>query len=239
MKKFTNDDFIEFITSFHNFHDEISEISKNTRGQPLIDNDFKMYSLDDMCWDCKLLEDNTPKTTDALFYKLNDNKLTLYLVEFKFHNLNNPNCRDLFRAIVDDIYDSSNKKYKCLSDKFKSQLNKIKRYYADDIEYSLILKPIESINIVIPSLYKEYCMENNIEEKDIRSFLNNIEKKVFVFVSDYSPGGKRNIQRHRLEPMASGLNSHFQRLVNGEIIDYHKIYSRDNWEYFLEYEELI
>ena len=238
MKEFTNEDFINFIESYIKFYDEITEISKNTRGHSLINNNFKMYSLDEMCWDCKLLESNLPKTTDALYYKINeDNSLVLYLIEFKFHNLDNPNCKDLFNSIVDELY--SNKSYKCLSDKFKGKLNKIKRYYADDVEYALILKPIESINIVIPALYKQYCLDNDIKEKNIKSFLDNVEKMVFVFVSDYSPKGKRNIERHRLQSMGSNLNNHYQRLENGKIIDYHKIYSRDNWDYFLEYEELI
>lgn len=237
MDEFTNEDFIDFINNFNNFYDEITEISKNTRGQSLINNDFKMYSLDDMCWNSKLLENNTPKTTDALFYKVNNNFLSLYLIEFKFHNLDNPNCKDLFDSIVDDVY--SNNKYKCLNDKFKYQLNRIKRYYADDVEYTLILKPIESINIVLPALYKEYCRDNDLIQKDIKTFLNNVEKRVFVFVSDYSPKGKSNLQRHRLQSMGNSLNQHYQRLEDGQIIDYYKIYSRDNWDYFLEYEELI
>lgn len=235
---FSNNDFIKFLESFTDFYEDISEISKNIRGESLIKNDFKMYSLDEMCWDCKLLEENIPKTTDALFYKLNDdNSFTLYLIEFKFHNLDNPSHKVLLDAIVEDIY--SDKKYKCLNDTFKSQLNKVRRYYADDVEYSLILKPIESINIVIPALYKQYCKENNIEEKDIKTFLNKVEKRIFVFVSDYSPKGKKNINKSRSQSLGSGLNLHYQRLERGNVIDYHKIYPRESWNYFLEYEGLI
>ena len=82
MDDLTNNEFIRFIKSHEQFYKSITEISMNNSDEPLIENDFKMYSLDEMCWECKLLE-NTPKTTDALFYKQhNDGKLSLYLIEF-------------------------------------------------------------------------------------------------------------------------------------------------------------
>lgn len=206
VEEFTSKDFIEFLESFreeiytdehfrkHNLFDKITEISRKDGGkrEPLIEREFKMFSLDDMCHACNLLKTNTPKTTDALFYKKNDDEtLSLYFIEFKYHNLDNPDWKDTFDTIVDEINASTNKnKFKCIS-KYKYQLTKIKQYYGDEVEHKLILKPIESIEIVVPALYEEYCQKEDESQKDIKTYLKNVEKRVFVFVSDYSPKEKK------------------------------------------------
>ena len=151
MEALTNKEFKDFIKSHDKFYKDITEISMSDFGESLIENDFKMYSLDEMCWDCKLLEEDTPKTTDALWFKESlDGKITLYIIEFKFHNFNSPNAKDMLEIMAKDVNDSElEDKYKCLSDKFKNNLRKIKNYYGDEVEFSLILKPIESLSVVI------------------------------------------------------------------------------------------
>ena len=168
MDPLTNKEFKEFIKSYEKFYKDITEISMSDFGESLIENDFKMYSLDEMCWDCELLEEDTPKTTDALWFKESlDGKITLYIIEFKFHNFNNPNAKDMLEIMAKDVNDSKlEDKYKCLSDKFKNNLRKIKNYYGDEVEFSLILKPIESLSIVIPTLYEQYCIDKGIPQKE-------------------------------------------------------------------------
>ena len=235
MEELTNKEFIRFIKSHEKFYEDITEISMSGFGESLITNDFKMYSLDEMCWDCKLLEENTPKSTDALFYKESlDGKLTLYIIEFKFHNFNNPNARDMLEIMAKDV-----NKYDCVSKKFKKNLNKIKNYYGDEVEFSLILKPIESLTVVIPALYEQYCIDNNIPIKDIRTFLDNVEKKLIVFVSHYDDKKKHNMSKQRVQTMDVGVMNNYKRLEKGNIIDYHMIYPSFKFSYFLSYERLI
>ena len=62
MSTITNDKFIEFIESYSNnnkYFDTITEISRSKTGpkDPLIRNDFKMFSLDDICADSKSFGD--------------------------------------------------------------------------------------------------------------------------------------------------------------------------------------
>lgn len=248
MSKLTNAEFIEFIESFndksfnnHRYYDTITEISRKKSGKqdPLIENDFLMYSLDDIAKGSRELSSNLPKTADALYYKEEeDGNLSLYFIEFKFHNLDDPDAKDLLYNFVDEIYAFENK-FKCVS-KYKRDLNKIKQYYGDDVTHTLILKPIESIKVVIPKLYKEYCKQNsNCEEKDIESFLENINKKLFVFVSTYTENGKFNRHKERLDSQSTGLEKYFDRLKYGNIIDYYKICPRSNFDVFLELEQLI
>ena len=236
MGELTNQEFIDFIKSHKKFYKDVTEISKNDYGEPLIpNNDFKMYSLDEMCWDCELLEDNTPKTTDALFYKQNPNgRLSLYLIEFKFHNFNDPNAKDMLELISKKVNDKKLRdKYKCISPKYKKYLKKINNYYGDDVEFGLILKPIESLNVVIPALYEQYCLDNGCPQKDIRRYLENVEKKVIVFVSHYDDNSEPDKPKERLQTMDVGLEENYERLEQGKIIDYHKIYARYQFNYFL------
>ena len=241
MEALTNKEFKDFIKSHDKFYKDITEISMSDFGESLIENDFKMYSLDEMCWDCELLEENTPKTTDALWFKESlDGKITLYIIEFKFHNFNNPNAKDMLEIMAKDVNDSElEDKYKCLSDKFKNNLRKIKNYYGDEVEFSLILKPIESLSIVIPTLYEQYCIDKGIPQKDIRSFLDNIEKRLIVFVSHYDDNKKHNKSKQRVQTMDVGVENNYRRLEKGNIIDYHMIYPSFKFSYFLSYERLV
>ncbi|WP_410320106.1 hypothetical protein [Methanobrevibacter sp.] len=235
MDVLTNKEFINFIKSHEKFYEDITEISKNNSGKPLIENDFKMYSLDEMCWDCELLEEYTPKTTDALFFKESlDGNFTLYIIEFKFHNFNKPNAKDMLKIMESDV-----KKSDCASDKFKNNFRKIKKYYGDEVEFSLILKPIESLSVVIPALYEQYCIDNDIPQKDIRTFLDNVKKKLIVFISHYDDKRKHNKSKQRVQTMGVGVENNYQRLKKGNIIDYYDIYPSFKFSYFLSYERLI
>ena len=232
MDDLTNKEFIEFIKSHEKFFKSITEISMNDYDEPLIENDFKMYSLDEMCWDCKLLE-KAPTTTDALYYKEhNDGKLSLYLIEFKFHNFNSPNAKDMLELISKDVNADGNK-YNCLSNTYKKYLRKINNYYGDEVLFKLVLKPIESLNIVIPALYEQYCLDNDYPIKDIRKFLENVEKKLIVFVSHYDDNPHRNKSKQRLQSMDIGLKNNYDRLEQGKLINSYEIYARYQFNYFL------
>lgn len=235
MEDLTNKEFKDFIKSHEKFYKDITEISMSDFGESLIENEFKMYSLDEMCWDCELLEENTPKTTDALWFKESlDGKLTLYIIEFKFHNFNKPNAKDMLKIMANKVKESN-----CASEKFKNDFRKIKNYYGDEVEFSLILKPIESLSVVIPTLYEQYCIDNDLPQKDIRTFLDNIEKKLIVFISHYDEKRNHNKSKQRIQTMDVGVENNYLRLEKGNIIDYHKIYPSFKFSYFLSYERLI
>lgn len=237
-------DFVKFLKSFddgkfnnHKYLDTITEISRKHSGkkESLIENNFKMYSLDDIAKGSKVLRNNLPKTADALYFKDDEEKPSLYIIEFKFHNLDDPNTEDLLYSIVDDLYGDS-KKFKCVPYEYKKNLNKIKKYYGDNVKHSLILKPIESLRIVIPKLYKEYAP--SIDEKEIDTYLDNIDKKLFVFVSTYTVKGRRNPEKGRLGSCGTGLENHFERLKSAKIIDHYEIHDSSYFNNFVEMESL-
>ena len=244
MSEINNSTFIEFLNNFNDkmygnnkFYDTITEISRKKSGKQdaLIENNFLMYSLDDIAKGSQILSSNLPKTTDAFYYKeKDDGRLSLYFIEFKFHNLDDPNAEDLLENLVDEMY-AEPKKLKCVK-KYKKDLNKIKQYYGDDVKHTLILKPIESIKVALPKLYAEF--DPDIDEKDIEDFIDNAEKKLYVFVSTYTENGKYNRHKERMESMSTGLEMHFERLISGNIIDDYEICPRSSFDDFLDGEKL-
>ena len=95
------------------FYDTITELSKSDtqKGYSLINNSFKMYSLDNIVKGSKKFsKDSQPSSVDAFMYKTNDNgDLTLFIIEFKF--LGNLTNADIFKFIYDELY-NKNTKYK-------------------------------------------------------------------------------------------------------------------------------
>ena len=248
MSKSDNELFINFLKSFddrmylnHKYRDTITEISRRESGnmQPLIENNQIMYSLDDIAKGSKILKDNLPKTTDALYYRKDGEKLSLILIEFKFHNLDDPDAEDLLDVLVDNFF-AEEKKYKCLTDDDKKDLNKIRNYYSDDVTNALVLKPLESLNVVIPKLYEEYYSNNlNVEKLDIKKYLDSIEKRYFIFVSTYTENGKFNRHKEELESQSKGLEKYLDRLKFGNIINHYEIWPSCDFKDFLEYEQLV
>lgn len=279
MSKLTNNDFIEFLKSYNNFLMPISQITKSSNGNSLIESDLKTYSLNDMIFSIE--QDNYlfPKTTDTLFFKEDNGNLILYLMEFKFMNLdnskiqahkllnkfkneykNNKNFNDeLYNNFMDiieyefefeDIKDSEfiarrlfdefkfeyEKNQTFNEEKYFKYFEKIFYTYEDGNLVNIIFKIIETLNIVIPELYEKYCIENNLQIKDIREYLRNIDKRfILFFVSTYS----NNPTKLRIQSKNQYLNIQLEKLVKGKIIDDYKIYPNFKFEYFLKYENLI
>lgn len=243
-----NEKFKKFLKSFDKLkyknrkcYNTITEISRKDSGDraPLIICHEKMYSLDDIKDQSDILKDNRPRTTDALWYRDEDDELILYLIEFKFHNLDDPDPKETLEDFVEKIYDDR-KHYKCLEEEERFRLYKIKQYYGDDVNHGLVLKPLESLKVVIPKLYEEYCNENpNVEKMDIESYLNNIEKRYFIFVSSYSQDEKLNEEHERAESRATNLEQFLDRLIDGKIIDYYGIKPRCDFDDFLKMEQLL
>ena len=73
MDQLTNEDFIEFLDSFKDdYFCSVTEISKAKSGSrsPLIWNNHKMFSFDDMCKKYELIRNHLPKTMMQLNLRL-------------------------------------------------------------------------------------------------------------------------------------------------------------------------
>ena len=195
MTSISNKDFADFLEEYTKnpkYYDTITEISwpKNKKGEtdrkrdPLIESSFKMLSLDDICKDCSKFDRfNLPSTTDALWYNLTDDgNLILYFIEFKWHNLDNQKNQ----KIMEDTFLKLERGTKITPD-MKDKFKKLYKSYSDeDVSFKLRLKPFESLFIVLPSLYEDYCNKKNQDYVDLHDFLKKCEIKVYTFVSTYT-----------------------------------------------------
>ena len=159
MTSISNDDFTDFLEDYTKnpkYYDTITEISwpKKPNGEtdrsrdPLIKNSFRMLSLDDICKGCsKFDKNNLPSTTDALWYNLtDDNRLILYFIEFKWHNLDNQKDQKIMKDTFLKL-DRGTEITQDMKDKFKKLY---KSYSDEDVSFKLRLKPFESLFIVLP-----------------------------------------------------------------------------------------
>ena len=179
--------FIEFIQSFDKYLQPLSEISKNHIG-PIVTVDKEMYNFDEMCQNTKSFSkiENYSRTTDAFYYKIKENgELKLYFIEFKGDYLQNftrekdmetfsrlfkkckkelpseeqiSNYGELFNEHQTRIYGNF------FSDRQCNKIKQINNKFSDSLIESLELKPLESILVALPVIYKDYVEEHNTEK---------------------------------------------------------------------------
>lgn len=198
----TNEKFIEFMDYYINneiHYDSITEISKSKSPpfDPLVRNDFRMLSLDDLCKESNSFSEfNTPSTTDALWYKEDEEtgELTLYIIEFKFFSLQNSMDKNRSGALLKKVQSVNNLLLKdrnypngLFNDDFFKDFNFLIDHFGDTAEFKLKLKPVESLIYVLPELYKNFCGHDDDEDaEDFKEFLKGINKKLYVFLTQES-----------------------------------------------------
>lgn len=191
--------FVEFLKSFSQFYWPSHKIAENSKGVSILPhdgdkNEFKMYALDEICHSCQIFKEGgvwfTPKTTDAIWYRKENDNFFIFLIEFKGDFL----CRTSSKCSLVEVVDSLKSKnyYDELSQEINS-LDKIVDKYSDRLLNGLASKPLETVTIALPLIYEEYYNNNNVEYLDIRKFLNNsrIIYRVVSISEDYEPNRQR------------------------------------------------
>ena len=191
--------FVEFLNSYSQFYWPSHKIAENSKGISILPhdgdkNEFKMYALDEICHSCKIFKEGgvwfTPKTTDAIWYKKENDNFFIFLIEFKGDFL----CRTSSKCSLVEVVDSLKSKnyYDELSSEINS-LDKIVDKYSDRLLNGLASKPLETVTIALPLIYEEYYNNNNVEYLDIRKFLSSsrIIYRVVSISEDYEPNRQR------------------------------------------------
>ncbi len=251
MDQLTNEDFIEFLESFKDeYFCSVTEISKAKTGshRPLIRNNYKMFSFDDMCRKYKLIRSHLPKTMDAIEVKIDENnELTLYLIEFKnFSMVGTSSTYSQIKAMYKSLKKKNQQKIddysdeKIISDKFLTKFEFIKKHFVDSIEFNLKMKPLETIFVALPWLYELYCEDKGIEMKDFRKYLDNINIRLIVFINRYAPHENISADRLSAHHIDNSVKELYNRLYLSGIIgeDNERILSSDRFDYFIKKENL-
>ena len=243
--------FIEFIQSFDKYLQPLSEISKNYRG-PVVTADKEMYNFDEICQNTKSFSkiENYSRTTDAFYYKIKENgELKLYFIEFKGDYLENStrekDMKDFYKHFkkcknelpskeqVADYGELFNEDqahiYGILfSDANVKKIKQINNKFSDSLLESLELKPLESILIALPVIYKDYADEHNTEKINIKKFLEKCEKEIWVIALPDKNRNRGHVQRRRTDSYYKKIEKQYDRLKMANVFDNYAIEDRDS-----------
>ena len=218
--------FEKFLSYYNKYHLSISEISMpcpehendcpyfrkkpctSRRKHPLVDNEFPMYSFDDMCRTCDTIDIcNLPSTVDALYF--DKEKKELYFIEFKGIKIDDSTKKSTFNEILCKMSNNNMKKkmdkknpldslladfdpqyaeqgnQKNCYDEYYEDLKNIYNAFGDEIAFKLRLKPFESLNLALPNVYEDYCDKEDIKNDDrlnISKFLYEDSIKKYYYV---------------------------------------------------------
>lgn len=202
--------FIKFIESYNAYLWPAYRIAENNDDESLINvkkkgNRFKLYSLDNICQSRPIFWKNkpniTPKTTDALWFKKDDNgDFFIYLIEFKGDKIENKSTKQKFKEYIDDLKEIRDKTDNYFEkEETQKLINKIEPFYnkySDSMLNSLVLKPLETITTSLPLIYKDYYGKNKendgVEYIDMNDFLRKATINYYVVIfcdkdKEYNP----------------------------------------------------
>ena len=217
-------------TRFYN--DEDNEL------KPLVNSNFIMLDFDSMCDDATFYPKrpkyllNEPSTVDALYYRIIDDlKIEFFLVEFKSFYFD-WNTRGDYGASLNKIL--NNIPPGDVNEIFTfglNRLNNIKQNLGNTIEFSLRLKPYESLFVVLPKLYDEYCEEKNIlpnQQIDLYDFFKSDLCDIKLIVVGKTTG---NTDMDNVGVLGNILNKQYERLEFVNILtDDPKLYLTNHFE---------
>ena len=101
-------------------------------------------------------------------------------------------------------------------------LENIKNKPGNSIEFSLKLKPYDSLFVVLPKLYEEYCDEKNIPETE-RINLYNLFKSDLCTIKLFIVGKRHgnDLTKAYNTKLGSSLEKQFKRLDFVNVLTYH------------------
>ena len=192
-----------------------------------IGNNYKFYSLDTICNTRSLFiksEINfTPKTIDAIRFKCENGSFYIYLIEFKGDKIHNRTSKAKFKEYLDDLkYKRDHPLSSIEKEETQDIIDNIEplyNKYSDSLLNSLALKPLETVTTAIPLIYKDYCENNNPNEKfDIIEFLR---KSVINYYVVLIPDDETNTFRTRTAA---------KTLANAVVDDEEDLELKENYE---------
>lgn len=180
--------FLEFLNYLvqldgNKYYNDISLVSASNRGDPstaLIHSNKKILNFEDLTLNY-YGKNNHPSIVDGLYFNFNkNNELSLFFIEFKGDKLNRKTWKNYFKENILSLIDNTcdNQHEDCPINKLDcDSLKKIYQQYADEILVQLKMKPLESILIAIPTLFKCFCDSDSNDNYILNNYF-----KCYVYV---------------------------------------------------------
>ena len=172
--------FIKFLNHLIQMKDEkyynnVSIVSANKNDEPLIYSNRKMINFEDLVLD-HYGNKTSPAIVDGLYFNFNkNNELSLFFIEFKGNKLNKKAWKNYFEENIKKLPETvcSNQNDDCPILKLdQHSLKKIYEQYADEILVQLKIKPLESLLIAIPTLFKQYSGQDSKSNNILNNYFN-------------------------------------------------------------------
>lgn len=195
--------------------DKFSEVSKSDEGSknPLIIDDNCIFDLDNMCWNSHLkdngsVKSNRPSSVDGLHF-VNGR---LYLIEFKGTYNATLNFEEIMGQCIEKVDDED----------LVDNLESIKNRYDDEILCNLKIKPLDSLFLTLPKIYRYYCEKMGLEynKEEFLSWLLKVPKRLYVvFLNDTydsEPNESKSYKYLRMDKKLEKRYAPFKELANME-----------------------
>ena len=226
--------FLKFLNNLihmqeNKYYNNVSMVSASTRGDPstaLISSDMKMINFEDLVLDY-YQNNNSPSIVDGLYFNFNKkNELCLFFIEFKGNKLTKKAWKNYFEENIKSLPENvcSNQHDDCPIIKLdQHSLQKIYEQYADEILVQLKMKPLESLLIAIPTLFKHF---SGLDSKS--NYLLNNYFNCYIYVV-HAGGNENPLYSHLTSNDVNDKYALFKN--NGLIHDYmvltEKTFNRD------------
>lgn len=236
-----NEDFLKF-TNFLDYYrkqygkpsSEISKPKPNDDGEqdtkliPLVKSNYIMLDFDLMCKDADFYpkknkeECNRPSTVDALYYRfLNENEVEFFLVEFKRFNFDWDKDKD-YNASLNKVLEKLKEiELDTHTQKGVDRLNSIRDSYGNSIEFSLRLKPYESLFVVLPKLYENYCKLKEIPDNEKLNLYNLFQEDSFIIKLYIVGCPNEDLNKAYLGKLGNLLEKQYKRLDYVNVLSPH------------------
>lgn len=172
-------EFLNWLVNLNNekYYEDITSVSSSKGENPksLVESDVQILNIEQIMLE-KYGENNTPAIVDGIYFNFNKkNKLCLFFIEFKGDKLDKKPLKEYYKNNICTIKESTcgiqildcpNKHLN------QSKIRKIYEHYEDEMTVQLKLKPLETILIAIPTLFREYKKISDTSNALLRDYFN-------------------------------------------------------------------
>lgn len=245
--------FIKFLESFNDYCQPAHVIAQNNNYESILPNkkgknQFKLFNLDRICHSSLIFcEDNLeffPKTTDAIWFKKDDDGFNIYLIEFKGEYLFKKSTKCMLFDYIKKLQQKMDSTYvgfeKSNLEKDIENLKIICSKHSDKLLNGLSLKPLETVVTALPLIYEDYYIthmnQKDVKHIDIEQFLkkSKIIYRVVALIDTDNPSKSRSMAFRLSRFMPESCNEIFLKEKEDEIS---KSYKQNLDSFYRRYEK--
>lgn len=223
---------VEYKSDENCYCENITKVSCDDDNNPLIKSNELILNFENIRNNVFFNQKNKPSTVDGLYFKFDENHLTLslYFIEFKGTRLAEYSFKTYFEDKILQLFNNQCKKpvEECpINDLNKKFLKSMFNSYTDNVSSILKTKPFESLFIIFAKICENYAEENDLEFS-IKDYYSFILEKIRCHLIVVYKSGKNHINDQKT--FVPSLEDKYNVLKNNGILHDFKIYDEIDFE---------